>query len=98
MSIEFTTSANNSVTCLYSASTAATSCAPHAPQNRAPSGGAAPHDRHTSLAGVPASAVDPAAPTDCVMRQGYGFLSVEWAESLDNDVCDTYVRPSATCQ
>ncbi|WP_029117121.1 hypothetical protein [Mycobacterium sp. URHB0044] len=49
MSIERTTSANNNVTCLYSAlSTEAAIEAPHASQNRAPARGAAPHDRHTA--------------------------------------------------
>ena len=69
MSIERTTSANSTVTCLYSAaSTDATSVAPHASQNRAPSRGAAPHDRHTAGAAVTASSTDPAVRTDCLIR------------------------------
>ena len=65
MSIERTTSANSTVTCLYFAvSTDATNCDPHVSQNRAPSCGTAPHDRHTFVAGVTASSAGPAAPTD----------------------------------
>ena len=70
ISVDRTTSANSTVTCLYSAaSTAATSCDPHVSQNRAPSRGTAPHDRHTADAAVTASSADPAAPTDCSIGQ-----------------------------
>src|SRR5690349_6363287 len=56
MFIECTTSANNTVTCLYSgASTDAVSREPHASQNREPSWGTEPHDRHTAGAVVTAS-------------------------------------------
>jgi hypothetical protein len=60
MPIERTTSANNTVTCLNSAAaTDATSAAPQPSQNRAPSRGVAPHDRHTAGAAVTASSADP---------------------------------------
>ena len=53
MSIECTTSANNTVTCLYSAGgvTAATA-APHSLQNFAFGGSSVPHDPHTKAAAV----------------------------------------------
>src|SRR3954451_9079978 len=77
MSIERTTSANSTVTCLYSAASTDTSCDPHASQNRAPSWGVAPHDRHPAGAALTASsAADPAAQTDCPIRPGYGFTGV----------------------
>src|SRR5215208_647410 len=77
MSIERTTSANSTVTCLYSAASTDTSCDPHASQNRAPSWGVAPHDRHIAGAAVTASsAADPAVRTDCPIRSGYGFTGL----------------------
>ena len=77
MSIECTTSANSTVTCLYSAASAdAMSGDPHASQNRAPSCGTAPHDWHAAGAAVTASSADPAAPTDWLIRSGYGFLGL----------------------
>src|SRR3954447_4167816 len=77
MSIERTTSANSTVTCLYSAASTDTSCDPHASQNLAPSWGVAPHDRHTAGAAVTASsAADPAVRTDCPIRPGYGFTGL----------------------
>src|SRR5215208_8395325 len=77
MSIERTTSANSTVTCLYSAASTDTSCDPHASQNRAPSWGVAPHDRHIAGAVVTASSADPAVQTDCPIRSGYGFTVLE---------------------
>jgi hypothetical protein len=63
MSIDRTTSANNTVTCLYLAvSTAATSGDPHESQNRAPSCGTAPHDRHASTTGVTTFSAGPVPP------------------------------------
>ena len=48
MSIDRTTSANRTVTCLYVAvSTGGVSCDPQFGQNRAPSGGVAAQDRHS---------------------------------------------------
>src|SRR5215217_6167634 len=73
MSIDRTTSANSTVTCLYlDASVEAINCAPHVSQNRAPSCGTAPHDRHPLVAGVTESCADREAPTECPIRQAYG--------------------------
>src|SRR5689334_402212 len=64
MSIECTTSANNTVTCLYSAAApAAPSGVPHLLQNRDSGGSSAPHDPHNSSAGVTASRPSPVPPT-----------------------------------
>src|SRR5829696_7534309 len=73
MSIDRTTSANSTVTCLYAAAvTEAISCDPHSSQNRAPSRGTAPHDRQTSAAGETASSAGPVALTDIAIRPAYG--------------------------
>jgi hypothetical protein len=89
ISIERTTSANSTVTCLYSAaSTEGSSGDPHASQNRAPSCGTAPHDRQTSLAGVTASAAAPAAPTDCLIGKAYGLSRTAMGKSTNIDVGD----------
>jgi len=53
MSIECTTSANNTVTCLYSAGVVAVAtAAPHSLQNFEFGGSSVPHDRHTKAAAV----------------------------------------------
>jgi hypothetical protein len=53
MSIEWTTSANNTVTCLYSAGVVAVAtAAPHSLQNLEFGGRSVPHDPHDSLAAV----------------------------------------------
>src|SRR6201993_2515287 len=53
MSIECTTSANNTVTCLYSAGVmAAATAAPHSLQNFEFGGSSVPHDPHTKAAAV----------------------------------------------
>jgi hypothetical protein len=53
MSIDRTTSANSTVTCLYfAASTVVTSCDPQVAQKRPSSCRTAPHDRQTTAAGV----------------------------------------------
>src|SRR6202044_3331087 len=53
MSIECTTSANSTVTCLYSADVAAGVIgAPHLLQNRESGGNSVPHDPHTKAATV----------------------------------------------
>ena len=96
MSIERTTSANSTVTCLYSAaSTDATSCDPHVSQNRAPSCGAAPHDRHTAVASRHCIPRRSAAPTDCLIRQAYGVSHSPMGRSDDIDLRDTSVCSTA---
>src|SRR5246127_4814937 len=53
ISIECTTSANSTVTCLYSAGVvAAETAAPHSLQNFEFGGSSAPHDPHTEAAAV----------------------------------------------
>ena len=53
MSIEWTTSANNTVTCLYSAGVVAVAtAAPHSLQNFAFGGSSVPHDPHAKAAAV----------------------------------------------
>jgi hypothetical protein len=53
MSIERTTSANSTVTCLYSAGVVAIATgAPHSLQNFEFGGGSVPHDPHTKAAAV----------------------------------------------
>ena len=53
MSIECTTSANNTVTCLYSADVAAGVIGvPHLLQNRESGGNSVPHDVHDSVVAV----------------------------------------------
>src|SRR6476659_4812017 len=53
MSIECTTSANSTVTCLYSAAVAAGVIgAPHLLQHRESGGSSVPHDPHTTAAAV----------------------------------------------
>ena len=53
MSIEWTTSANSTVTCLYSADVAAGVIGePHLLQNRESGGSSVPHDPHTKAAAV----------------------------------------------
>ena len=53
MSIECTTSANSTVTCLYSADFAAVdTAAPHSKQNFAFCGSSIPHDEHTNPVAV----------------------------------------------
>src|SRR6266478_2844575 len=94
ISIDLTTSANSTVTCLYFAvSTDATSCDPHMSQNRARSFGTAPQDRHTSAAGVTASSAGPVAFTDIAIRQAYGGSHPAMGKSDDIDVRDTDVCP-----
>src|SRR5882757_4627029 len=89
MSIERTTSANSTVTCLYSAAaTEATSAAPQPSQNRAPSRGAAPHDRHTAGAAVTASSADPAVLPDRLIRQAYGC----WHAAMGERATLTYAK------
>src|SRR4051812_17326918 len=51
MSIECTTSAKSTVTCLYSAWLSAATFEPHASQNRAPSRSSAPHEPHDIATG-----------------------------------------------
>ena len=78
---ERTTSANNTVTCLYSA-TPGVSGEPHVAQNRAPSCGCTPHDRHTDVADVTA----PPLRAPSIVSQGYGcaadrarvFVGANW--------------------
>ena len=56
MSIECTTSANSTVTCLYSAGVAAVATgAPHSLQNFEFGGSSVPHDPHTKVAAVMSS-------------------------------------------
>jgi hypothetical protein len=53
MSMECTTSANSTVTCLYSAGVVAVAtAAPHSLQNFAFGGSSVPHDPHTKAAAV----------------------------------------------
>ena len=68
MSIECTTSANSTVTCLYSAAVAAgLTGAPHLLQNRESEGSSLPHDPHNSPAAVTAPRPSPVP-----------FTSVSW--------------------
>ena len=56
-SIEWTTSANSTVTCLYSAWVSGSDIGePQLPQNRAPSRGSVPHVRHAAMAVIRPSA------------------------------------------
>ena len=65
MSIERTTSANSTVTCLYSAAVAAgLTGAPHLLQNRESGGSSVPHDPHNCPAAVTAP-----RPSQCRPRQ-----------------------------
>src|SRR5512142_1606245 len=64
MSIEPTTSANSTVTCLYSAWLSATTADPQESQNRAPSLSSAPHDPH-----------DTATVQSCPTREKSGLLN-----------------------
>src|SRR3954464_2514612 len=92
MSIDRTTSANSTVTCLYSAVSSADSCDPHLSQKRAPSCGVAPHDRHNAVGGVSSSAADPKACTDWLMRKAYGFAPRFLGKNDDIDARDAFVR------
>src|SRR3954454_19547826 len=95
MSIDRTTSANSTVTCLYSAVSSADSCDPPLSQKRAPSCGAAPHDRHNAVGGVSSSAADPKACTDWLMRKAYGVPRAPKAEKDNIDARDSTRRQMA---
>src|SRR4051812_31744102 len=95
MSIDRTTSANSTVTCLYSAVSSADSCDPHLSQKRAPSCGAAPHDRHNAVGGVSSFPADPAACTDWLIRKAYGVPHAPKAEKDNIDVRDIQHEPAS---
>ena len=65
-------------------------------QNRAPSFGVAPHDRHSAVAGAWASAADPAASSDCLIRQAYGSSRRGMGKCDDIDAGDADVCPAET--
>src|ERR1700758_5285696 len=70
MSIERTTSANRTVTCLYSAwASRSVTGAPQPSQNRAPSRGSVPHMRHAAMA-VTRPSADPRPPRFQGLRIG----------------------------
>ena len=76
MSIECTTSANSTVTCLYSAAVAAgLTGAPHLLQNRESGGSSVPHDPHDSPAAVTAPRPSP-VPSTSVSCHRWSAMSV----------------------
>ena len=103
ISIERTTSANSTVTCLYSAaSTDATSCDPHSSQNSGASRVARlPHDPHTAAAGVYGTA-DPAVDPDCQMASAIGATAalrsqLSWVEHVGHADGQLTTRRDAIC-
>ena len=76
MSIECTTSANSTVTCLYSAAVAAgLTGAPHLLQNRESGGSSVPHDPHNSPGAVTAPRPSP-VPSTSVSCHRWSAMSV----------------------
>src|SRR6478672_9092478 len=76
MSIEWTTSANKTVTCLYSAAVAAgLTDAPHLLQNRESGGSSVPHDPHNSPPAVSAPRPPP-VPSTSVSCHRWSAMSV----------------------
>src|SRR6476619_2629506 len=97
MSIECTTSANSTVTCLYSADrlTRATG-APHSLQNLELGGSSVPHDPHDSPAAVSAPRLSP-APSTLVSFHRCSAMSVISPGHLRDEVSrPSYVVYSAT--
>src|SRR6185312_17251529 len=86
MSIECTTSANRTVTCLYSAAVAAgLTGAPHALQNLEFGGSSAPHDPHDSPVAVSAPRLS-STPVSC---HRWSTVSV-----ISTGISDTRLRPA----
>ena len=86
MSIECTTSANSTVTCLYSAAVAAgLTGAPHLLQNRESGGSSVPHDPHNSPAAVTAPRPSPVPPTS-VSCHRWSTMSVISPSHLRDEV------------
>src|ERR1700747_378982 len=90
MSIEWTTSANSTVTCLYSADLAAGVIgAPHWLQNRESGGNSVAHDVHDSPVAVSLPPPSP-LPSTSVSFHHWSTMSVIWPGHLRDEV----LRPS----
>src|SRR6478672_7631420 len=86
MSIEWTTSANSTVTCLYSAAVAADlTGAAHLLQNRESGGNSVPHDPHNGPAAVTAPRPSP-APSTSVSCHRWSAMSVISLRHLRHEV------------
>src|SRR6478752_9487461 len=91
MSIEWTTSANKTVTCLYSAVVAAgLTGAPHLLQNRESGGSSVPHDPHNSPAAVTAPRPSP-VPSTSVSCHRWSAMSVISLSHLRDGVLRLYL-------